>query len=235
MKIVEHYPVIVVGATVRGCAAASVMPESLILESGVHLGGNWGLCYDRGRNWKNTLPESPMAEEFASNLFSRKAVLDDKVFNPALPIILADMALRHKWNVKLNLGFLEISQNRVVTRDVSGVTEFRAQRVIDARPSYRTEKRLTAVFHGTPGIPRLSGDDYAISPGYWPDQYDLSMRIPVSASWSEAREKVYHLMADLRERGIPLKLAVIGTCFAEMCFVNAVEEFNYGVSLGVQR
>ena len=28
---------------------------------------------------------------------------------------------------------------------------------------------------------------------------------------------------------------VTGTCFAEMCFVNAVEEFNYGVSLGVQR
>ena len=232
MKIIDQYATIVLGATVRGCGVLSANPGALLLEPRIQLGVNWCLCFDRGKNWRETPPVSPAAEEFASALFTRYAVANDKLCNPAVAYILADMAHRHKWHVKLDLGFLSAAADRVQIRDAAGVTEFRAQRIIDARPVYTERKVLTALFKGEPGLPEQTGMDYCIRPGFLEDQYDLQLSLPVRCSWSEARERVGGILAELKEKDVPLKLALIGSCFAEKQFDNAIAEFNCGVRLG---
>ena len=203
-----------------------------MLSSQVHLGFNWGQSFDRGHNWRDTVPDSAAARELAEALFQHNAVVDDKLCNPAISFLLAEMALRYQWNVRLDVSLLSISSNRVLIRDVSGTTEYHAQRIIDARPAYPNGKVLTAVFQGESDLPEQNGDGYTIRPGFWKDQYDLKLQLSADCTWQDARKHVARVMADLKAKNIPLKLALIETCFAENRFANAIEEFNFGTRMG---
>ena len=197
----EHYPAIVLGATVRGCGIAAATPGSLILDPEILPGANWALTFDPGRNWEAAVPEIPVARRLLDELCNRKAVVAGALNNAAFAPVFARLCLDGGWKFKLDSRVVSVEGDTVSYFDAEGMHQVRGDRVIDAAPRFDNGKKYVTA---------------------------LLQTLPATDEWPEARRK---FRAFWEARPAPLREAAVlltAVRFAERRFDNPVAELEAG-------
>ena len=224
----EHYPAIVLGATVRGCGIAAATPGSLILDPEILPGANWALTFDPGRNWEAAAPEIPVARRLLDELCNRKAVVAGALNNAAFAPVFARLCLDGGWKFKLDSRVVSVEGDTVSYFDAEGMHQVRGDRVIDAAPRFDNGKKYVTALLQTPDptgpakfgeveiLPRSNSEAVVMLP------------LPATDEWPEARRK---FRAFWEARPAPLREAAVlltAVRFAERRFDKPVAELEAG-------
>ncbi len=143
VKVNYSVDTLILGATFYGCALASVIKNSLVVESSIAVGSDHAFGFMQGKNWSQPLTSSG-AEEFRQELALRHALENDRILPAALAPTLAAWCMKHQIQPLLGLEFIRRSGKVYTFIDWGGnEVNIEAEKVIDAR-SQGSEKLFTA-------------------------------------------------------------------------------------------
>lgn len=218
---------IIIGATVRGCAFAAILPKAVIFEPGNNLGVDAVYCFSAWKNW-TYCPIHPLAQDFKQILLDERALTEtDKFQVGLLSGCLAKWFLKHGLSVEFMTRIIKRNGKTLTTASPAGIFEVQACDVLDATTKASQSKKLTALVSHPPA--EVYSDNFSgirISTSAFNNESYLEMEIPLETEWPEARSQ-FHLAWHNRPKKLSSwKLCAIGTRFLEVDYENPVKEMD---------
>ncbi len=201
LQMAEQVSTIVIGASCYGCGAAAMRPDSLIFEPTVAVGPEFTLTGCPARNLDAPL-RTPGASALREELERRKAIENGLLHNAALSPVLAKWCLDRGVKIRFNAPVIRLAEHAVTVLEVSGLKEYSADEIIDARPLPGKVKFLYSFLAGGE-TGRFDGFEVLATAS--PEHRLVRQMLPLDAGYREARQA---LLAFWEKRPAELKKAV---------------------------
>lgn len=221
-------PVVVLGASPRGCGFAAAAPGALVLEQEIVAAPQWTLTFDPGRDWDKAAPRTSWGRELLDELRSRKALRRSALDNAAFAPVFTRQVLTRELRLALDSRVLAVEGNVVRYADGEGIHAVEAEKIIDTRPRFTEKKWFTALIR-TPS-PAAAGTygSFELVPRD-PDLAALLLPLDPATDWPAAR-RIFR--ESWRDRPETLRDAVVlltAVRFAARAFTDPVTELEQGI------
>ncbi len=221
---------IIVGGSFRGCGLAAGRSGTLLLEESNQLGSDFVFGFNPGSVWRGD-GLHPLAEVFRKSCVD-SVVLDEsgRVQVGSLASSIAAWSLENGVEAELLSKVVERRDSSLLVMNPSGLVEFEAKEIIDARPKPGTRKLLTALLRRPAGAPHdFDSPPFKIVPGRFDDEAYLLMELDVSTTWSLARAAFHKAWASRPESLRDWRLVLIGTRFDFMEYPSPLLALDAGL------
>jgi len=224
---------LILGATCFGCGAAAAGAEnSLILERTTVAGRDFALTFAPGRNWlEATL--APEAEALRCEAVRRNALVGGRIQIAALSPLFADWCLKRKLHILFACDILELGNHRATFQAVDGLHTIEFAKLVDAEPSYRNGKYLTALVSAPAGetAPAVRAADFELVPALPENRAALVMKLDLETDWPEARQRLRESWLRRPEELGGLKLLLSANEFSSGEYDNAFSALSAGLEV----
>lgn len=190
-KNLKVYEKIIFGATCYGIGAAwNAGPDTLILEPGIHPGGEFADAFDPGSAWNGPL-QTGEARWFRACLEKRNALRNGAFHLPALIPLLSSMILENGIGIRLGQTVTSaIPENgvlRIRTAAPEGELEYLAFSYLDTlsveHAAIRKKSFHAAISSDTDALPQAEG----FQRGAFPGEGYFKMPLETSCTYPDAR------------------------------------------------
>ncbi len=201
----EKVDTLVIGATFFGIGYAAVAREKCLVVESESLFGTDFVAAQKANPCDTKKDYSPLSSEFLADAMKRNAVTGDgRVHIYALSGLLTKLAIDKNCDIILNTSVCEINKNgdsfTVTLLNSDGFTEVEAKRVINTRvpENADAEKFLSGMIVGEGSLNEIENSEIRILKGAFDGEYMLQVKLEMSDSWIEAREKFHSAFAKYR-------------------------------------
>ena len=224
---------LILGATCFGCggaAAALGAENSLIIERTTVAGRDFALTFHPGEHWSDC-PLAPGAEELRSEAVARHALVGGRIQTAALSPLFSGWCLKRKLNILFACDVLELSANRATFQAVDGLHTVEFAKLIDAEPSYRNGKYLTALVSSPAGktASAVRTADFELVPVIPANRAALVMKLEAETDWPEARKRLRESWLRRPRELAELKLLLSANEFSSGEYANAFSALSAGL------
>ena len=228
VKIDYSVETLIQGATFYGCALASAIKNSLVVESSISVGSDYAFGFLQGKNWSQPLT-SPGAEEFRQELALRHALENDRILPAALAPMLAAWCMKQQIQPLLGLEFIRRSGKVYTFIDWGGnEVNIEAEKVIDAR-SQGTEKLFTAAVFSENALAEGKYGSFELFRTPAEKIYTLEMPCNLSDTPDLARQNLQKLWAARPEELNEAQIIWSASRFSFPRFDNAAAALDAGL------
>lgn len=227
----EQYDTIILGATFYGCGLASKKKDCLLLEHSIHPGSDFIYSSIPGLTPLKA-PLFPESRKLQDDLISTKAITENGIQMAALAPFFAKWCIAGKLEILFSADPVKVEKNSITVMTVAGKKRFSFNTLIDARPVKGEKKFLT----GFALVPE------GVSPGKYGEityhkceplsRMALSMELPGSSSWSQARKCFYEAWKKRPDFLAEGKLLWTASSFLYPQFGNYLEALEAGLKGG---
>ena len=225
---------LILGATCFGCGAAAALgaENSLVLERTTVAGRDFALTFAPGRD----RPEArlaPAAGELRREAVRRNALVGGRIQTAALSPLFADWCIRRKLNLLFACDLLELGSDHVVFQAVDGLHTVEFARLVDAEPSYRNGKYLTALVSAPVGeaAPAVRTAEFELVPVLPENRAALVMKLEPETEWFEARRRLRESWLRRPDELAGLKLLLSANEFSSDEYANAFSALSAGLEV----
>ncbi len=201
----EKVDTLVIGATFFGIGYAAAAREKCLVVESESLFGTDFVAAQKANACDTKKDYSAVAGEFLADAMKRNAVTGDgRVHIYALSGLLTKLATDKNCDIILNTSVCDINKKgdvfTVTLLNSDGFTEVEAKRVIDTRVPENAsgEKFLSGMIVGEGGLNEFENSEIRILKGAFDGEYMLQVKLEMSDSWIEAREKFHSAFAKYR-------------------------------------
>ncbi|MBR4674557.1 MAG: hypothetical protein IKP00_08840 [Victivallales bacterium] len=229
--------ILILGATFYGCGiAARAKGKALVLDNNILAGWEFVHTLNPGKEYD----EKTLCTEDAHKIYSRlrevnALSVDGHVSLAGLSEVFAEWCLARRLPIEFGVDLIRQDANKVVAVTPSGVKEFEAERIVDARPKAQSGKWLNAMITAPSVLPDGGKGPFVMRHSLVDGEAFLSFQVPDDSTWSEARA-MFHRAWDLRP--VALKYSTImltATRFDYRPFANPLAAFDAGLCEEVAR
>ena len=225
---------LILGATCFGCGAAAALgaENSLILERTTVTGRDFALTFFPGRDWPES-PLAPGAEELRRAAVTRNALVGGRIQIAALSPLFADWCIERKLNILFACDILELGTGHAVFQAVDGMHSIEFANLVDAEPSFRSGKYLTALVSSPAGktAPATRTADFELVPVLPENRAALVMKLEAGTEWPEARRRLRESWLRRPEELAELKLLLSANEFSSGEYANAFAALSAGLEV----
>ena len=178
-------------------------------------------------------PLAPEAQELRREAVARKAIVDGRIQTAALSPLFADWCLRRKLNILFACDVLELSTDRATFQAADGIHTVEFHNLVDAEPSFRDGKSLTALVAAPAGetAPAVRTADFELVPVLPENRAALVMKLEAETDWSEARQRLREAWLRRPEELAELKLLLSANEFSSGEYANAFSALSAGLEI----
>ena len=225
---------LILGATCFGCGAAAALGagNSLVLERTTVAGRDHALTFFPGRDWLNS-PLAPEAEELRREAVGRNALVGGRIQVSSLSPLFADWCIKRKLNIIFACDILELGNDQAVFQAVDGLHTVKFDKLVDAEPSFRNGKYLTALASSPAGeaAPAVRTAEFELVPVLPENRAALVMKLAVDTEWPEARRRLREAWSRRPEELAELKLLLSANEFSSGEYANAFSALSAGLEV----
>ena len=225
---------LILGATCFGCGAAAAVgaEDSLILERTTVAGRDFALTFFPGRN-RTDRPLAPAAEELRREAVARRALVGGRIQTAALSPLFADWCLKRKLNILFACDLLALGSDHATFQAVDGLHTVEFAKLVDAEPSFRNGKYLTALVAAPAGTtaPAARTADFELVPVLPENRAALVMKLESATDWPEARQRLREGWSRRPEELSELKLLLSANEFSSGEYDNAFSALSAGLEI----
>ena len=222
------FPVVVLGASPRGCGFASAVPGALVLEPEIVAAPQWTLTFCPGRDWDTVEPRTPWGRELLDELRSRKALRSSALDNAAFAPVFTRQLLARKLRIALDSRVLAVEGNVVRYADGEGIHAVRAGKIVDTRPRFAERKWFTALIRTPSPVAAGAYGPFELVPRN-PDLAALLLPLAPDTGWTDARRVFRECWQNRPETLGDAAVLLTAVRFAARAFANPVTELEQGI------